>query len=33
MGFIAGVLEVGPKILPLFGYDIAISKNVGFFAM
>ena len=29
----ADILEVGPKIVPLFGYDILLTKNMVFFAM
>ena len=29
----ADVLEVGPQISPLFGYDVFLTKNKAFFAM
>lgn len=29
----ADVLEIGPKIIPLFGYDILLTKKMVFFAM
>lgn len=29
----ADALKVGPKIIPLFGYDIVIGKNSAFFSM
>lgn len=33
MCFIASVLEVGPRIYTLFGYDIVIGRDFAFFAM
>ena len=29
----ADVLEIGPKIIPLFGYNILLTKKMVFFAM
>lgn len=29
----ADVLGIGPKVVPLFGYDILLTKNMAFFAM
>lgn len=33
MGCVADALEVGPKMLKLFGYDIVVSKTMAFFSM
>lgn len=29
----ADILGIGPKVVPLFGYDILLTKNMAFFAM
>ena len=33
LGMMADILEVGPKMLRLFGYDIVISRTMAFFSM
>ena len=33
LAVLADALKVGPKVVPLFGYDLLLTKKMVFFAM